>query len=179
MLSRRGFLGAAAVIPMFARGDPRCIVADFGCALPESLEGFRRQAGGLPYDVLIVPGVERLDDEHHEAIQRFLARGAAVLVEYAAGKRVEQVPYFPYVEYSWPVRVKIREFSPGSLDAAAEDEIIATFGGKAVGLRRRVGAGTLITIGSPLGPMFRTGDPDARRWLQAMLLSVREIGVVA
>jgi hypothetical protein len=179
MLSRRGFLGAAAVTPMLRRGASSCVVADFGCILPESLDGFRKQAEGLPYDVLIVPGVQQLVDGHNEVIESFLARGSTVLVEYGAGKRLQPARYFPYVEYFWPVRVKIREFAPVSLHPAAADEIIATFGGKAVGLRRRVGNGTLITIGSPVGPVFRTGDPDARRWLEAVLLSAREARVVA
>jgi hypothetical protein len=35
-------------------------------------------------------------------------------------------------------------------------------------LRRRTGDGVLITLGSPLGPIFLAGDPDARRWLNEL-----------
>jgi len=67
--------------------------------------------------------------------------------------------------------VKIREFAPVRLAPAPGDEIIATFAGQPVGLRRRVGHGTLITLGSPLGPVFLTGDPDARLWLDGIHIS--------
>jgi hypothetical protein len=117
---------------------------------------------------VIVPAVRALTEAGRETIQAWLERGATVLLEYAGGARVEQRDYFPYVEYVWPVRVKIREFAPVELTPGPGDEIIATFSGQPVGLRRRVGDGVLVTLGSPLGPVFLTGDPDARRWLNEL-----------
>lgn len=175
-VSRRIFLGAAAVAPVLAGSDglgARCAVVDLGCVLPESLVGFKKQVGDLRYgdrdvDFLIVPAVRTLTEAGKERIQGWLERGATVLLEYVAGPRVEQSAYFPYVEYFWPVRVKIREFAPVQLTLAPGDEIIATFSGLPAGLRRRVGDGVLITLGSPLGPIFPAGDPDARCWFDEL-----------
>jgi hypothetical protein len=168
-VSRRIFLGAAAV-PALASVEglgPRCEVLDLGCVLPESLAGFKTQVGELRNDVLIVPAVRVVSEEGQRVIQSRLERGGTVLLEYVGGARVRQSAYFPYVEYFWPVRVKIREFAPVELTPVPGEEIIATFGGAPVGLRRRAGRGMLITLGSPLGPVFLTGDPDAPRWLKA------------
>jgi hypothetical protein len=173
-VSRRSFLGAAAGVPMLAGGDrprARCSVVDLGCVLPESLAGFMKQAGDLRHDVLIVPAVRAVTGAGAQLIQRWLERGATVLLESLGGEKIQQDAYFPYVEYLWPVHVKIREFAPVKLTPAAGDEIIATFVGQPVGLRRKVGDGTLITLGSPLGPVFLTGDPDARRWLHGIHIS--------
>jgi hypothetical protein len=175
-VSRRMFLGAAGVVPVLAKVDrlrPRCVVLDLGCVLPESFAGFKTQVGDLPYgdgdgDVVIVPAVRTLTEVGQDMIDGWLEHGATVLLEYVAGARVEQRDYFPYVEYVWPVRVKIREFEPVELTPGPGDEIIATFSGQPVGLRRRTGDGVLITLGSPLGPVFLAGDPDARRWLNEL-----------
>ena len=177
-VSRRIFLGAAAVAPVLARGGRlrrRYEVVDLGCVLPESFAGFKTQVGDLPYgdgdgdgDVVIVPAVRTLTEVGQDMIDGWLEHGATVLLEYVGGARVEQRDYFPYVEYVWPVRVKIREFEPVALTPGPEDEIIATFSGQPVGLRRRTGDGVLITLGSPLGPIFLAGDPDARRWLNEL-----------
>lgn len=174
-VSRRMFLGAVAASPLLARGDgfqARCAVLDLGCVLPESLAGFREQAGDLPYadaSVLIVPGVGALGTNDAGLIQSSLDRGATVLLEFASGERVAPGAYFPYVEYCWPLSVKIREFAPVQLRPEPGDQVIATLSGNPVGLRRTAGPGTLVMLGSPLGPVFRTGDPDARLWLDGFL----------
>jgi hypothetical protein len=171
-VSRRVFLGAACALPAVGRCEeprPRCRVVDLGCVLRESLAGFEGQIGDLPHDVVIVPGIGSLNKDGDRAIRGFLARGATVLLEYAGGAQGSRDDYFPYVEYFWPVRVKIREFAPVRLEPAPDEEIIATFREQPVGLRRKVGPGTLITLGSPLGPVFLTGDPDAQRWLDSLL----------
>jgi hypothetical protein len=171
-----GVVAAGPVLAHVNRPEARCVVMDLGrgCVLPESLAGFREQVGDLRYgksggELLIVPGAGLLAENDVNIIQQFLGRGATVLLELCSGPSASQAAYFPYVEYFWPVRLKIREFVPIWLDPAPEDEIIATFAGRPVGLRRRVGNGTLVTLGSPLGPMFRTGDPDARLCLEAFL----------
>lgn len=174
-VSRRNFLGAVAAGPALARTvapQARCAVLDLGCILPESLAGFRAQAGGIRHpdaEVVIVPGVGELREDHSRMIQDWLDRGATVLLELASGDRVSSGVYFPYLEYSWPVKVKIREFAPVRLNPTPGDQVIATFRGQPVGLRHSAGPGTLVTLGSPLGPLFRTGDPDALRLHAALL----------
>ena len=173
-VSRRIFLGAVGVAPAMAIGDlpgGRCDVMDLGCVLPESLAGFKTQVGDLRNDVLIVPAVRAVGEEGRKIIQARLDRGATVLLEYVDGARVQQSVYFPYVEYFWPVRAKIREFFAVKLTPAPGEEVIATLAGVPVGLRRKAGRGMIITLGSALGPVFLTGDPDARRWLEGIHIS--------
>jgi len=168
-VSRRIFLGAAAAAPMLGSGD-RAVggILDLGCVLPESMAGFNTQVGDLRHDVLVVPAVRALTGADSAMLEQWLKRGAVVLLEWVAGARVEQGAYFPYVDYHWPMQAKIREFAPTKLTPAPEDEIIATFLGHPVGLRRKVGDGTLVTLGSPLGPLFLSGDADGARWFDAL-----------
>lgn len=74
-----------------------------------------------------------------------------------------------YIEFTWPRRVKIRDF--GRVVPPADgsgDDVIAWAGDLAVATRRRVGKGTLVYLGSPVGPSLWAGDVEARRWLHAV-----------
>jgi len=77
----------------------------------------------------------------------------------------------PYVDYTWPIRTRVRDFSRLVPPANQPGEIIAWAGDLPVALRQRVGPGTLIYIGSPLGPALSIGDTEAIRWLSAVALS--------
>ena len=75
----------------------------------------------------------------------------------------------PYIDYTWPIPIKIRDFSrvvPMSCEAG---DIIGFVDGVPVAVRRPSGHGTLIVLGSPLGPALWAGDGDARRWLDAVV----------
>ena len=171
MISRRTFLSAVAAAPILASSDHRAAgILDLGCVLPESLAGFKTQVRDFRHDVVIVPAVRVLTGADWAMLSRCLDRGALVLLEWVAGARVEQGAYFPYVDYHWPVRAKIREFAATKLTPAPGDEVIATLQGAPVGLRRKVGDGTLVSLGSPLGPLLLSGDFDAARWLAALAL---------
>ena len=75
----------------------------------------------------------------------------------------------PYVDYSWPHSAKIRDFSAVLPLARQPGEIIARVDGLPVCLKRQMGRGTLIFLGSPLGPALWAGDAEARRWLSLAL----------
>jgi len=77
----------------------------------------------------------------------------------------------PYIDFTWPRRAKIRDFSRVVPPAEQPGEIIAWAGDIAVAFRRRVGDGTLIYLGSPVGPALWAGDVAARRWLYAVALA--------
>jgi hypothetical protein len=77
----------------------------------------------------------------------------------------------PYIEYDWPIRATVRDYSRVVPLADQPGEIIGRVGNIAVALKRRVGKGTLIYLGSPLGPALWAGDQQARRWLQHLLAS--------
>jgi len=171
-ISRRALLASAVAAPALTRSSRRCMVVESDCLLPESIAGFQTQIVSTHHadpDLVIVPGAASLPPA---LVQPFLDCGATVLVElFASDGHITPEPYFPYIEYSWPIKVKIREFAAVSLRPARGDRVIATYAGHPVALRRRAGRGTLLLLGSPLGPVFLSGDQDARRWLNAILLT--------
>jgi hypothetical protein len=65
----------------------------------------------------------------------------------------------------------MRDFSRVVPPGDQPGEIIAWAGDLPVALRRRVDAGTLIYLGSPLGPALWAGDVQARRWLYTVALA--------
>jgi hypothetical protein len=83
----------------------------------------------------------------------------------------------PYVEYTWPSAAAVRDFSRvvplARLGDDGRGEVIARVDGVPVALRRRVGRGTLLFLGSPLGPALWAGDAEATRWLADVLASAR------
>lgn len=74
----------------------------------------------------------------------------------------------PYVEYVWPCRAMVRDFSRVVPVAAAGADRIASAGSLSVAMKKRVGKGTLVFLGSPLGPALWAGDSEAKMWLRRM-----------
>src|SRR5262249_4905548 len=72
----------------------------------------------------------------------------------------------PYVNYVWPSEATIRDFSRAVPVPARTDDVIGRVGDVPVALKKRVGKGILIFLGSPMGPALRAGDNEARSWLQ-------------
>ena len=75
----------------------------------------------------------------------------------------------PYVEYDWPCRTLVRDFSRMIPVVAERPDVIAWTGLLAVGMKKRVGKGTLVFLGSPLGPALLAGDPEAREWVRSVV----------
>ena len=75
----------------------------------------------------------------------------------------------PYIEYVWPQPTKIRDFSRVMPLACASAQVVAWSGSLAVAVRRQVGRGTLVFLGSPLGPALLAGDREADGWLRSVL----------
>ncbi|HEV2500127.1 MAG TPA: hypothetical protein VGY31_11165 [Terriglobia bacterium] len=73
----------------------------------------------------------------------------------------------PYVDFSWPSPARIRDFSHTVPLAADDAESVATQRGKVVGIRRRLGDGRLIFLGSPAGPHLLIADPEAQHWFES------------
>jgi hypothetical protein len=84
----------------------------------------------------------------------------------------------PYVRYTWPGELNVRDFSRIIPVLANPGEIIGRVGRIPVALKKRVGDGALIFLGSPLGPALLAGDPQARVWLQGFSrgVSLRDRG---
>lgn len=161
-------------------------------------EGATASHGG-PCSLLIIPALLCFDRRLVVWIDSALERGATVIVESGAafatdsGFRdhrqalheglqldvlapirlwnVSRSERIPYVDYTWPHRAKVRDFSRMVPVGNQAGEVIAWIGDVPVALKRRVGRGTLIYLGSPLGPALWAGDAEARRWLHAIALN--------
>jgi len=146
---------------------------------------------------LIVPAAVELPPPALQSIETCLDSGGRVILESGAGfaSRSEfqahravlaslqidvQAPMelwprprsrgIPYIEYTWPIHVQIRDFSRVVPLRGQAGDVIASVDGLPVALRRPSGSGTLLVLGSPLGPALWAGDSEARRWLEASVL---------
>lgn len=167
------------------------------CGLRESLAGYAthlchpsslallRMTGWL-----IIPGATHIDPSTEQLILASLHHGGTVLLESGAAfgdfpayrdqlrdhlqihvtSPVELWPAhgIPYVDYSWPVGASVRDFSRVIPLAPQAGTIIARVGDIPVALARRVGSGTLVFLGSPLGTALWSGDAAAKRWLDSL-----------
>jgi hypothetical protein len=77
----------------------------------------------------------------------------------------------PYVDYHWPVVTKVRDFSRIVPVSDENGETIARFQKLPVAVQRRFGKGTLVFLGSPLGPHLLSADREAVSWLGAFCSS--------
>ena len=84
-------------------------------------------------------------------------------------KTVDLGQSIPYVRYVWPRDILVRDFTWVIPVSAKGGEVIGWAGSLAVASKRPVGKGTLIFLGSPLGPALRASDPEARSWLQSVV----------
>ena len=166
------------------------------CSLRESVAGYRSAIASwnrVPrLHALIVPAAIEIQPRVVGAIARCLEAGGTVIVECGAGfadeRRCEahraalreyldihiEPPVqlwprrVPYVDYTWPYPAKLRDFSrvvPLERRPHAA-EVIASADGLPVALRRHSRRGTLIFLGSPLGPALWAGDAEVRSWLE-------------
>ncbi len=163
------------------------------CSLRESIAGYELASAGVVSrrPVLIVPAALALPAVATYQIAKCLRGGGTVLLESGAGFvgesgfrihrdalrgqlqiRVAAARFksrgVPYVDYAWPYPTKIRDFSRVVPVGDQPGEVIARVDGLPVALKRQVGAGTLIFLGSPLGPALWAGDTEARQWLSRL-----------
>ena len=148
--------------------------------------------------VLIVPAALAIPPPAVGAIVSCLQAGASVILESGAGfaahrdfhahrvilrdclqLRIEapvalwrgctRSQGIPYVDYTWPYAARVRDYSHVVPLGRQAGEVIAWVRGMPVALKRQSGRGTLIFLGSPLGPALWAGDTEARRWLYDVL----------
>jgi hypothetical protein len=81
-------------------------------------------------------------------------------------KEPDSRQFIPYVNYVWPYDTKVRDFSRVIPVSAEMGDVIGRVGALPVALKRHMGSGTLVFLGSMLGPALRAGDPEARSWLR-------------
>jgi hypothetical protein len=169
----------------------RCSLPESTLGYRSALAGAPERSSHAP--LLIIPAVSDVPGDIARLIRLRLTGGATVIVESGAGfagqagyrehqrslregLNIDTHPPVdlwapgrsgsaPYVDYSWPDAVRVRDFSRVVPLGDQEAEVIARADGLPVALRRAVGTGTLIFLGSPLGPALWAGDREARCWL--------------
>jgi hypothetical protein len=158
-------------------------------ALPKLLEQTRQ---------VVIPGAVSMDDMLTRQLLGFVENGGSVLLELglafaeatilSAQRRLFKsrfdlsieppvqlwstaLPYrcVPYVDYLWPKATKVRDFSRVVPFSAQAWKKIAQVQDMTVGVRRKMGRGSMTVLGSPLGPALWAGDQQARQWLGAVL----------
>jgi hypothetical protein len=146
--------------------------------------------------LIIVPAAALIDAGLAAGISSALNRGRCVLLESAMGflegaefARAQQSlasnfevslghpvdlwadgrRRIPYVDFHWPHPARVRDFSRVVRVPESNCEIIARADGIPVGMKRRHGRGTLLVLGSMLGPSLRSGDREALAWMREVL----------
>jgi hypothetical protein len=84
------------------------------------------------------------------------------------GKSLDRNVSIPYVNYLWPREIKVRDFSRVIPVSARSEDVIGKVAALPVALKKPTAKGTLIFLGSPLGPALRAGDPEALSWLRLL-----------
>ena len=197
-MSTRLALASARATPPAPSPPCRVLPVPGECSLPESTLGYRAALADLRAPLLVVPAVMELPRDFVTRVLGQLQAGGTVVVESGAGfsghAKFRQHRHAlhgafgidvtapldlwaaarraPYVDYTWPTPATVRDFSRVVPVAAHEGTIIGWADGMPVALRREIGAGTLIFLGSPLGPALWAGDREARRWLRNVLATV-------
>jgi hypothetical protein len=77
----------------------------------------------------------------------------------------------PYVDYIWPAPTKLRDYSRVVPLAEKPTGTIGWAGRLPIAVRRNVRQGTLMFLGSPLGPALLSGDREAHAWFREALLA--------
>jgi hypothetical protein len=164
------------------------------CLLRESLVGFcgmgipacRAPMDGQACRFYVVPGIGSLPEEFARRLSAFTRGAGWVVLESAAGfggfeeQRRMLARHFgirihppvdlwangtaPYIDYRWPIRERVRDFSRVTPISAEGVEIIGSAGDLPVAARR----GRLIFLGSPVGPALLAGDREAHSWFRAL-----------
>ncbi len=197
--SAAGAVWSLAPPPWAAAPGPGWLVLDLGkrCSLRESVAGYQSALAGMRaaprYGVVIVPAALEMLPPAIRTIVSCLHTGGTVLLE--SGAAYADAPEFhdhrdvlwnrlqvrieepvqlwpravPYVDYTWPCAATPRDFSRVVPIGEQPGDIIGWVDGLPIALKRPSGRGTLIVLGSPLGPALWAGDVDARRWLACVL----------
>lgn len=77
----------------------------------------------------------------------------------------------PYVELTWPVVARIRDYSSWIGVSGGAEAPLAVVEGLPCAVRKRLGAGTLLFLGSPVGPHLWAEDREALHWFRSLCSS--------
>ncbi len=169
------FQGYASALPAERSGCDRCSLLIVPAVLTIPVDGMQRIANALRNGatVIIESGGGFAGDLNFRQHRRFLREHLQIDIQSPVDLWKRDARRVPYIDYTWPHAAKVRDFSRVVPLGDHEGAIIAWAGDRPVGLRRQVERGTLIFLGSPLGPALWVGDAEARRWLTAVSARTR------
>jgi hypothetical protein len=178
------------------------IISEPHCLSEESANGFRLLlnrnrlvSSPLSPKVMIVPAARQLSRQAGCELLRQVTSGTWLILESglcfmpraeAIGQirvlrdvfgfevRVPLASRGAYIEYAWPLRRLVRDFSMVTSLECPQTEAIAKFGGVSVCAKRPVGKGGIIFLGSMLGPGLLAEEREAHELGSAMLREIRK-----
>lgn len=187
-----------------ARAQPK-IISEPHYLSDESANGFRLllsrntlAASALSPKLMIVPAARQLRRETGREVLRVVAGGTWLILESGLcfmprEQAVAQIRVLrdvfrlelrepiasrgSYIEYTWPLRRLVRDFSMFTTIECSRAERIAEFGGAAVCAKRRIGRGGIIFLGSMLGPGLLAEEREAHEVGIAMLEEIRKLSM--
>ena len=146
------------------------IISGTDCLSQESAAGFRlllnsvRPANGM----LIVCGPSAPGGAADRA-----NRGEWILHELSPDPVISDASDGLFVRYDWPHTALVRTFLGRTPLPCSEEEVIARYAGVPVAMKRRIGRGGVVVLGSMLGPSLYAQDREAHRLAAAMIQGLR------
>lgn len=194
MLTRRQLFAQALALPVAASLEARPqlgldIVAEPNCLSRESAEGFRCLDAAEKSNAILLCGVSKMDHARALRLRQQAAAGRWIVWESSpfgcerqarilrevfgilTGNPVALAPHQLYVQYRWPSPALTRCFTAAIPVACSQAEAIATYGTTPVAVRRTLGRGGIIFLGSMLGPNIRAEDAQAHAIGNRVLLA--------
>ena len=99
-------------------------------------------------------------------VERYLGVEVADPVAYASAE---------YVVFRWPLPVQVRHFTRVSFITPGRNIPIAHLGSHSIAVRKEVGLGSVLIIGSNLGPLLLAGDAQAHQVFARLLAANGEV----
>jgi len=121
-------------------------------------------AGGT---ILLESGGEFLSETEFKRQQDMLREAFSVAVTSTVNIWGDATKAIPYVNYTWPDQLMVRDFSRLTPVLAAESDVIGRLGAIPLACRKDVGNGEVIFLGSPVGPAAWAGDVEASKWIRS------------
>lgn len=168
---KESVLGYRGALPESLQGRYATLVVYPTCVESPHLPGLIEEQLHGGATVIVESGAAFLLDGRYRAYQRWMWEELGIRVTAPVNLWSGATRGVPYIEYDWPTRAIVRDYSRVVPVADQPGEVIGWAGKIAVALKRRIGKGTLIYLGSPLGPALWAGDLQARRWLQQVFAS--------
>ena len=169
------------------------IISEPNCLSQESAEGFRALPPSVSArDVVVLCGISRLNIRRVFELRDRVLRGAWVIWENSPFARQKQIledafgistqdqnlvsPDRIYISYKWPVPILTRTFSAITPVSCAPAQVVARYGSIPVAMKRRLGRGGVVFLGSMLGPNLRAGEREAQQIAAAIFSGITSAG---